>query len=123
MLPGALEIFWPSPKAGRLRYETLLRPRRRVNSELVESIFLPLKTGGGNPTLLILNQKDNHENIIGFLDHRRCHFEFSEVPENPISSTMLLGGLIFRRNFFFFFFFIITAFYSVSSTYYLIYTG
>lgn len=44
-----------------LKYETLLRPNRRVNSELVESIFLPLKMGGGSLTLLILNQKEPGE--------------------------------------------------------------
>lgn len=43
---------------------------------------------------------ENYENPIGFLDHLRCHFEFSEALENPISATVLLGGLIFRRNFF-----------------------
>lgn len=37
--------------------------------------ILPLKTGGGNLTLQILSQKENHENIIGFLGHLSCRFE------------------------------------------------
>ena len=40
-----------------------------------EAYILPLKTGVGNLTLLILNQKENHENMIGFLDQLSCHFE------------------------------------------------